>query len=713
MKASGTQLIENIRHCLWLGKLPESTQERRSRLVFHFTLLVFILVLLFVSALLLAAPRIMSNLTNAGVLLVSLPIAAFYLRRNKLRIGGILLAVVMWVSSLYASMYAGVFSYGFSSFFFVIVLVGFIYGLRGMAGTLTITILMEGGLAYAQISGLWTPAQIPSTDPVSVAIIQVFLLSINVFVGGLVIYYYQLEHRLAASELEERKRVQKDLENRQKDLLKNEESLELARQASRDSEAVYRSIFEQSPSEISLSQITGEILEVNDKFCQVMGMPRSEILGRTTQELGRMTSEQISSLRVIAAQNGGVVEQQEITTYVNGVERTVLLSGRVLVLKNRPVALSVLTDISDRKRAEEKVLHHLKEINSLRQIDTSIILGADLQDTLRIILKQAVDSLHVDEACLFLWNEAQGSVQQVISTGDLDCEGYSMNYLEFPAWQALQQGRSVKLVGEELQAEYFSRRGIQTCCAAPMIQKGEARGALQVCLQRRIDPEPEWMDYLETLAGQAVIAIANSDLLESLRKKNEELLEAYESTIAGWARALEIRDNETFGHSERVLALAVNVADALNMPESEKASFKRGVLLHDIGKIGVPDSILFKPGPLDQEEWKIMRQHPVFAQRLLQGISFLQGSLDVPYCHHERWDGSGYPQGLAGEDIPLSARIFAVVDVWDALTSDRPYRKAWSEQQTRDYLLENAGIQFDPQVVNVFLETISQINNHP
>jgi HD-GYP domain-containing protein (c-di-GMP phosphodiesterase class II) len=253
----------------------------------------------------------------------------------------------------------------------------------------------------------------------------------------------------------------------------------------------------------------------------------------------------------------------------------------------------------------------------------------------------------------------------------------------------------------------FTDYGMRTCYAAPVLFKGEVKGVIEVFQEREMPaPEAEWIEYLETLAGQAAIAIANSDLLENLRRKNDELMDAYESTIAGWARALEIRDRETFGHSERVLAMALQVAKAMSMSEEDQSNFRRGVLLHDIGKIGVPDAILLKPGPLDEEEWKIMRQHPVLAFHLLKDIPFLQGALDVAYCHHERWNGSGYPRGLKGEKIPVSARIFAVVDVWDALTNDRPYRHAWTLQQAKDYLRENAGIQFDAEIVEIFLKLI-------
>ena len=186
------------------------------------------------------------------------------------------------------------------------------------------------------------------------------------------------------------------------------------------------------------------------------------------------------------------------------------------------------------------------------------------------------------------------------------------------------------------------------------------------------------------------------------------LIESYEHTLSGWSRALELRDHETEGHSARVTELAVRLGRAVGLRGESLEQLRRGALLHDIGKIGVPDAILHKPGPLADEEWAVMRRHPEYAYSLLAPIVFLHPVLDVPYCHHERWDGSGYPRGLAGEAIPLAARIFAVVDVWDALSSDRPYRAAWPPRKVLGYLQAHAGNLFDPSVVRVFAALVER-----
>jgi HD-GYP domain-containing protein (c-di-GMP phosphodiesterase class II) len=227
-------------------------------------------------------------------------------------------------------------------------------------------------------------------------------------------------------------------------------------------------------------------------------------------------------------------------------------------------------------------------------------------------------------------------------------------------------------------------------------------------LQRsKLEPTPDWIEFAEALAAQTAIAVDNLTLFEGLGQANKELREAYDATIEGWAHALEIRDKETEGHSRRVVKYTIDVAKAFGMTKEQMVHVWRGVLLHDIGKMGVPDHILHKPGPLDEEEWAVMRQHPVFAYEMLQSIDYLKPALTIPHYHHERWDGSGYPEGLKGDDIPLEARIFAVVDAYDALTSDRPYRDAWPEEKAQKYLQEQAGKEFDPEVVRVLLEILS------
>jgi putative nucleotidyltransferase with HDIG domain len=231
---------------------------------------------------------------------------------------------------------------------------------------------------------------------------------------------------------------------------------------------------------------------------------------------------------------------------------------------------------------------------------------------------------------------------------------------------------------------------------------------LEIFHRSLLNPDQEWLNFLETLAGQAAIAIESTSLFADLQQMNEELIKAYDSTIEGWSHALDLRDKETEGHTLRVTELTLELARAFGFGEAELVHVRRGALLHDIGKMGIPDRILLKEGPLTPDEWEIMRKHPVYAHEMLLPIEYLRQTLDIPYCHHEKWAGTGYPRGLSGEEIPLIARIFAVVDVWDAVTSDRPYRRAWSREKALAHIQEGAGTHFDPLVVEVFLGLIKQ-----
>ena len=216
------------------------------------------------------------------------------------------------------------------------------------------------------------------------------------------------------------------------------------------------------------------------------------------------------------------------------------------------------------------------------------------------------------------------------------------------------------------------------------------------------------ISYCGKPAGQVLIRdiTERKKAQENILALNSQLLHAYDATIEGWSRALDLRDHETEGHSRRVTEMTLRLARAVGVPEDALVHIKRGALLHDIGKMGVPDSVLLKPGPLDAEEWEIMRRHPSLAREMLAPTEFLHPALDIPYCHHEKWDGTGYPRGLRGEQIPLSARLFSLVDVWDALVSDRPYRAAWPRERVLDHLCSLSGTHFDPELVAVFISLL-------
>ncbi len=238
------------------------------------------------------------------------------------------------------------------------------------------------------------------------------------------------------------------------------------------------------------------------------------------------------------------------------------------------------------------------------------------------------------------------------------------------------------------------------------------------CQVRRKNGQYIWLEstlrnvFEETESGSVEIQISSRDITQrkkaelDLQNAHHALEEAYEATLNGWSRALELRDRETEGHSRRVMEMSLRLARAVGIPQEELSHIHWGVLLHDIGKLGVLDEILRKPGPLTDAEWVEMRRHPEYALEMLSPINYLRSALDIPYCHHEKWDGTGYPRHLKGEEIPLAARVFAIVDVWDALSNDRPYRKALQPEEVLAYIRDNAGKHFDPRLVNVFLSLL-------
>jgi putative nucleotidyltransferase with HDIG domain len=254
----------------------------------------------------------------------------------------------------------------------------------------------------------------------------------------------------------------------------------------------------------------------------------------------------------------------------------------------------------------------------------------------------------------------------------------------------------------------WEKEGFHEYWGIPLFARGEIKGVLEVFKRSQYNPDSDWLAYLETLAGQLAIAVDSSEMVDGLKRSNIDLRIAYDATIEGWSRALGLRDNETEDHTLRVVDVTLELATAMGINNDDLIHIKRGALLHDIGKVAVPDEILRKPGPLTNEEWVIMRRHPQFAYEMLSPIGYLHRALDIPSCHHEKWDGTGYPRGLLGEQIPLAARLFAIVDVWDALRSDRTYRKAWPDEKVIQYLKDQSGSHFDPEVVQAFLSLLEK-----
>jgi PAS domain S-box-containing protein len=374
---------------------------------------------------------------------------------------------------------------------------------------------------------------------------------------------------------------------------------------------------------------------------------------------------------------------------------------------------AIVHDISRRKEAEALIWTQFERLTALRAIDVAVTGSFDLRVTLQIVVDQVIELLCVDAADVLLADRETGALRVAAHRGFREQPDLSS---ATEVWQNGTQPRPFEncmteiidlSTGREFHHRDVSRReGFIYYCSVPLVSRGHTHGLLEVFHRNRRDVDADWMAFLETLAGQAAIVIDSRTLLDDLQRHNAELTLAYDVTIEGWARALDLRDRETEGHSRRVADLAVELARAAGVAEEDVSHIRRGALLHDIGKLGVPDSILLKQGPLTDEEWTVMHRHPQYAHDWLSPITFLHKALAIPYSHHERWDGRGYPQGLSREQIALPARLFALVDVWDALTSDRPYRSAWTPEAAADMIRAEAGSHFDPNLVPVFLAIV-------
>ena len=378
--------------------------------------------------------------------------------------------------------------------------------------------------------------------------------------------------------------------------------------------------------------------------------------------------------------------------------------------------IASVQDITERKRSEEETLRQLKRLAALRSIDIAITNTLDPNIIYEILLDQVMAQLEVDAAALLLANPHTHKLQYAASRGfrTPEIQETSLSLGKGLAGMAASQQDMLRIIDlsqvEDLIVRngLFEAEGFISYHGVSLTAKGQTIGVLEIYHRRPFEASADWTSFLESLAGQAAIAIDNANLYDGLQRSGLELAQAYDATLEGWSKALELRDHETQGHSRRVTELTMRLAKAMGFSDGELVDVRRGTLLHDIGKMGVPDSILLKPGPLTVEEWEVMRRHPVYAFQMISPIAFLRGAQDIPYCHHERWDGSGYPRGLQGEQIPLPARIFAVVDVFDALCSHRPYRPAWPMERVHKYIRERAGTHFDPQVVEVFLKMIQE-----
>jgi len=355
-----------------------------------------------------------------------------------------------------------------------------------------------------------------------------------------------------------------------------------------------------------------------------------------------------------------------------------------------------------------------QNLEAVCDINNAVLNSLDLQLTLPQILWYVQSRLEVDAADILLLDQHLNALTFAAGRG-FRTDGLRHAVLragEGMAGRVATEKRTVRVPDLSRAGDAFTRapmlagEDFVAYHAAPLLVQGQVMGVLEVFHRSDLHADYDWLSFFRALADQTAIAIHSARLFTDLQRSNTELRLAYDATILGWSHALDLRDRETEGHTQRVTKLTVQLAEAFGLSEEAVTHIRRGALLHDMGKMGVPDAILLKPGTLTDEEWLQMRRHPQYAYDMLAQIDYLKPALDIPYCHHEKWDGTGYPRGLKGEDIPLAARLFAVVDVWDALYYDRPYRKGWTVENTLAYIREQSGRHFDPGVVDIFLRVV-------
>jgi PAS domain S-box-containing protein/putative nucleotidyltransferase with HDIG domain len=514
----------------------------------------------------------------------------------------------------------------------------------------------------------------------------------------------------------------------------------LAEESLRESETRFRQLAEGVSEAFWLSQAgTGQVLYVSPAYERIFGRSGADLLRDPNvffenihaEDLPRVTQAMRSLL-----ERGVLLDEAYRILRPDGETRWVW--ARVFPVSDAHGAVTrysgIAEDITERRTAEQtlrqseaqlresytRLERSLHRMAALRNVDVAITTHTDQASMAEAILAHVLESAEVDASVLFVPNlptpgrpRGTGPLSALRLAGLVGLPESALDGTVL-GWQMLM----VNHVFQTSQPLYISdlrqdphpgaqtlhrAAGFNTCAVLPLLARGQSKGVLQFFLRQVHALDNDWQTFLQSLALQTAIGIDHVEMLENLKRTNRELASAYDETIKGWAQALELRDKETRGHAERVTDLTVRLASAMGMTGESLDHIRRGAFLHDIGKMAIPDSILGKTGPLTNDDWITMRQHPTIGYRMLSNIEYLKPALDVVYCHHEKWDGTGYPRALKGDEIPLSARIFAVVDVWDALTNNRPYRLAWPDAEVVNYLQKESGRQFDPRIVSVFL----------
>ncbi len=486
------------------------------------------------------------------------------------------------------------------------------------------------------------------------------------------------------------------------------------------------------PSELAEADITGTGVPLEDAFGEFVGMEdvlqsilrgeqhhfQIERVNRVQPDGSiRYLSFRIVPVDVRKSEAGLLVIVEDVTRF--GLVEHSLVQSRnemkflqdALARTNAELDQRVEKRTAELAEANQQIEKQLFRMQALRMNDLAILGTTDLRVALKSIAEQTRRQLNVDVVSILLFNSHTLRIESVAVTGAQtpEIQNVRIRLGETLIGRAALERKMIAIpdLVKEPQSDMVGRlEGFISCFVLPLIAKGNVLGVMYLGRRSVFHPDQDWLDFFESLAGQAAMAIESIRAFETLQRSNFELALAYSRTIEGWSHALDLRDHETKDHTFRVTEVTLRLARLAGMNDTELMHVKHGALLHDIGKMGIPDAILLKEDYLSTDEWEIMRRHPIYAYEMLSPIEYLRPALDIPYCHHEKWDGTGYPRGLAGEQIPLSARLFAVVDVWDALRSDRPYRKGWEEEKVREHIRSQSGTHFDPNAVNLFLRVM-------
>jgi len=420
----------------------------------------------------------------------------------------------------------------------------------------------------------------------------------------------------------------------------------------------YQMLVRSAPDAIVVVDGYGNIVLVNDRGYEMFGYSPGELVGRPVEVL---LPERFCEVHVEHRRDYGAAPRTRsmgsgLEIYArrkNGTELPVNISLSHQHMDDGVLVTSIIRDITDRVKNERRIEQQLSQLEALRKIDLAITASLDPRVTFDVLLSQTTEQLGVDAADILVYDrntqaldfaagkgfrtEALQHTHLRIGEGNAGKAALDRQIVIIPNLQEVKNGLS--------RAPLLDEEGFVAYYAVPLLAKGTIQGVMEIFHREPIAPDEAWLRFLEALAGQAAIAIDNALLFDELSKSNMDLLRAYDSTLEGWARALELRDIETEGHSRRVTEITVRLARIMGIAGSDLVHVRRGALLHDIGKMGIPDTILHKPGALSDEEWQVMRMHPVYAYELLSAIEYLRPAIDIPYCHHEKWDGTGYPRG--------------------------------------------------------------------